>query len=845
MMRAARGCALVALLPLSVAQARTVVSTRASGHDCVAPAARPQRGPWPQPLGRVVSLDLGETSLRGALDRIAADSRVRLAYSPDLLPLDRRVCLAIRGSPLGDVLVSLLAGSGVAPVIIGSDQVVLAPNRVAAGADATPLLSRGAARLDRVVVTGTATGGSERASPFALTVLEGAQLANAGTSSLASAFAGAVPGIWMWAPSPTNPLARYGSVRGASSLGVSTPKVYVDGIEAANPLMIARLDPSQIERIEVIRGPQGSALYGSDAISGVVQIVTRHAGADPDAPTTLLRVSAGSSSSDYAERGVLSQEHGLTIRSGSDARSASAGVSLSTLGAFAPGADARQLLATAAVRHVGARVIVTGTARFDGTNADVPASPVLRGLLIGQAGRGDSTPQRVRQYTVGGTATLQSSERWTHAVTAGVDGYRLSGVSADGMPLPSATDSALRAARGGADRATLRYSGTRRFADPERQGASLTVGVDHSTARENSSGLGEQLAPRPRGSGPGDSLFARLGSATTQGDVTWWSNTGLLTQAQVAVQGSLFISGGLRLEQIAGPAASTQAALLPMLGASWVAERGPLVVKLRAAFGRGIRPARTVSRGATWMGGRREETLLSLDPEEQAGVEAGIDAIWSNAFQLHVTRFDQTASGLVQPVALLESNGSSGPGGSGRRPRVVYQLQNIGAIDNGGWELQGSTARGALTLGATATLVSSRVARLASGYRGDLRRADRMLEVPSRTFGVNAAWNRPRWSASGSVARAADWINYDKLSLATALSADATGTLVPVGPALRAYWREYPGTTHLSARLSLAVLRHSWVHLSGDNLLDRQIGEPDNVTVVPGRTVRLGIATGF
>ena len=32
--------------------------------------------------------------------------------------------------------------------------------------------------------------------------------------------------------------------------------------------------------MEVIRGPQGAALYGSDAISGVVNIVTRHEGAD-------------------------------------------------------------------------------------------------------------------------------------------------------------------------------------------------------------------------------------------------------------------------------------------------------------------------------------------------------------------------------------------------------------------------------------------------------------------------------------------------------------------------------------------------------------------------------------
>jgi iron complex outermembrane receptor protein len=33
--------------------------------------------------------------------------------------------------------------------------------------------------------------------------------------------------------------------------------------------------------------------------------------------------------------------------------------------------------------------------------------------------------------------------------------------------------------------------------------------------------------------------------------------------------------------------------------------------------------------------------------------------------------------------------------------------------------------------------------------------------------------------------------------------------------------------------------------LNGSNLLDRQTGEPDNVTVLPGRTVSFGIRTTF
>src|SRR3712207_8820873 len=43
--------------------------------------------------------------------------------------------------------------------------------------------------------------------------------------------------------------SRYGSVRGASSFGVSTPKVYIDGIEVANPLLLTQLDPARVQRV--------------------------------------------------------------------------------------------------------------------------------------------------------------------------------------------------------------------------------------------------------------------------------------------------------------------------------------------------------------------------------------------------------------------------------------------------------------------------------------------------------------------------------------------------------------------------------------------------------------------
>jgi outer membrane cobalamin receptor len=56
--------------------------------------------------------------------------------------------------------------------------------------------------------------------------------------------------------------------------------VLVDGVRMnafGGGFDFAQLSLGDIERIEVVRGPQ-SALYGSDAIGGVVQIITRHGG---------------------------------------------------------------------------------------------------------------------------------------------------------------------------------------------------------------------------------------------------------------------------------------------------------------------------------------------------------------------------------------------------------------------------------------------------------------------------------------------------------------------------------------------------------------------------------------
>jgi iron complex outermembrane receptor protein len=120
-----------------------------------------------------------------------------------------------------------------------------------------------------------------------------------------------------------------------------------------------------------------------------------------------------------------------------------------------------------------------------------------------------------------------------------------------------------------------------------------------------------------------------------------------------------------------------------------------------------------------------------------------------------------------------------------------------------------------------------------------------MLEVPTRTLGGNASWKAERWSTSWTLSRASDWVNYDRLALAEDLAAPPVAGPGIVGSQLRRYWREYEGVTRLRATFTRGLPGGLTFLLSGDNLLGRQRGEPDNVTIVPGRTIAGGLRARF
>ena len=810
---------------------------------------------WPSPLDALVTLRARGVSLRDALDRLGASSGVPLAYSSDLLPLDRPVCVVAERQPLGHVLASLLAGTNVQAQVV-AHKVVLAPT--AGTREAQPAK---VSVLERVIVTGSAIAASRRKLAVGVEVIDGAELRLGNFGGLSSALDAYVPGLWLWDQAPGSLVAQYGGVRGASSFSTSYPKMYIDGVEVANPLLVTQLDPDVIDRVEVIRGPQGSALYGSDAISGVINVITRHDG--PSSSGTKLQVSslAGASASQFGTSLVPTHDQRVALRGGTNLQSAGLALEFGQTGAVFPSAQSRQMTLVGDARKVTSSTTLSGSARLFDRRAGIGNNPLLPfpsattppestfggtrgpGGMSGPGGRDGvrysvPTPrdgdQHARLYTVGGSATISTHGVWTHTLLAGIDGYRLDNVADATNPFDAGVDPSRRGAAGSADRTTLRASSVAQLGGTGAIPATtLTLSVEQSVLRQQFATLAVG-APQP-----GQRY------ATVVDDVARASNhnTGMLAQASTAWRDALFLTGGLRLERNDAFSGDDRYPVLPLLGASFVRTIGPIELKLRSSYGKGIRPPSTTVRGTWGEYGPAMGTQMGLDPEVQTGIESGIELYAGNVFSFQTTRFDQRATGLIQNVAVaVDTQLRSGT----PERRIRFQLENVGEITNRGWEMQAALRRGALGVMGTFTTVDSRVRAVADGYLGDMRAGDRMLAVPARTASLGASWVGRGWSTALTATRATDWINYDRVALARAYtSTDGAEQRAVTGWRLRNFWRTYDGDTHLRLSASRDVGRGLELLLVGDNLLGGQLGEPDNLTIRQGRTITGGLRASF
>ena len=131
------------------------------------------------------------------------------------------------------------------------------------------------ATLQTITVTATRRSESLQSVPIAVSVLSGEELAQDNRNSISS-IAGAVPTLNFRTNASNKDSSLF--IRGVGTISTSpgvepTVATVIDGVVYARPGQ-ATLDLFDVNRIEVLRGPQGT-LFGKNASAGVLNIITK------------------------------------------------------------------------------------------------------------------------------------------------------------------------------------------------------------------------------------------------------------------------------------------------------------------------------------------------------------------------------------------------------------------------------------------------------------------------------------------------------------------------------------------------------------------------------------------
>ena len=171
-----------------------------------------------------------------------------------------------------------------------------AKSAAAAGSAGANAESSGSAyQLEQIIVTAQKREERLQDVPVPVTSIDTAELTQNNQTRLQDYYA-TVPGLSI---SPSVESRQRVSIRGITTGGTSNPTVgvTVDGVsfgsstEIGGSSVIPDIDPSDLSRIEVLRGPQGT-LYGASSMGGLINFVT----VDPSTSRVSGRLEAGTSS---------------------------------------------------------------------------------------------------------------------------------------------------------------------------------------------------------------------------------------------------------------------------------------------------------------------------------------------------------------------------------------------------------------------------------------------------------------------------------------------------------------------------------------------------------------------
>lgn len=448
----------------------------------------------------------------------------------------------------------------------------------------------------------------------AISVVTGEQIAKRNATSLVEVLRD-VPGVDITetgGPGATTAVRIRGATAGQTL-------VLIDGIRVNDPsgangeFDFSNLVPAAIERIEVLRGPQ-SALYGSDAIGGVINIITKRGSETPEAAFQVEGGRYGTVSGSGAYSGAIGP-WSYAISGGAQRSDG-----FSRFGARNPRLEAQfGPLERDGFDRFG------GYARFgydakQGLRFDLGVlSTTLNSAFDSAFGQFPDTPSSARQrlHQVYGRAELDSFDGvLTQSLTGYANRTDRAFNSVDFFNTGTGRGTSFNVSRFTGDRFGIEYQARLKLA----QFGSLIAGAKNE--REESTGSSQDFLPFA-----GDLIRSQPGGQTTNAVFGLW---------QIPVGDRLNLSIGGRNDDVSGVRAF---ATWRATAAYFISESG---TKLRASAGTGAKAPSLFERLDPTFGNPL------LRPETSFAFDGGIDqSLFDGRLNLSVTGFSNNFDNLI------------------------------------------------------------------------------------------------------------------------------------------------------------------------------------------------------
>jgi outer membrane cobalamin receptor len=556
--------------------------------------------------------------------------------------------------------------------------------------------------------------------------------------------------------------------------------VLVDGIRAnafGGGLDLSQVPLADVDRVEVVRGPQ-SALFGADAIGGVVQVITRQGGA----PTANALFEGGSRDTRRAQASTTGSHARLRWQAGADyfEDDGFTGTAAAS-GEQVVNDDAREKQAWLGGGWAAERgTDVQASFRYVGTERGAPgpygSDPADRFSGVDRISRGETERRATGLRIV--HPWFGPASRIRQRIDLDVADYDLSFLSPFGRSESETRRTHARVQTDAALHASIGVSG----------------GVEWLSESARSSFIQSDGVDVP--------VDRRV--------------IGTFAEARWTAHPRLSLQAGLRAEHITreafivnGFADDTVTSANPKISASWlVSPSMPGTrswTRVRGAAGTGIRPPDVFEIAFTDNPG--------LKPERSRSVEIGItQALAAGAIQLDATTFLNRYDDLIISVGSLRDV-------SRYRTDNVSNARARGLEFSSAWQAgAGLSVRAAYTYLDTEIMAIDNTAQAPSPYRV----GDRLLRRPRHSGSLTMAWTRDRTSLFALI--------------------DGRGATLDAEPAFGPSGGLYenPGRTVVDAGGSLQLWRGIEVHARVMNVLDRGyeevLGFPS-----PGRTAFVGV----